>query len=276
MKTILVPTDFSRIARNAAVYAAEFAMRSKSKLILMNVYHVPVVSSEVPIVLPVWENVEENALIALNRVKRSLIRKFGKELQVECICQMGFGVDEIIKQFTEDKNIELIIMGMNGSGYLGEKIMGSNVTELIKRSNCPVLVINHKTKFNPIKKIVLAFDYKKVPNASVFDLLKKITKLFKSQLLIVNVVDELKKLPSIKKAVNGVNIDHLLEGINHSFHSVENDDTIEGVNEFVSDTKAEMLVFIPHKHGFLSSIFHESNTKRMAFHSTIPMLALHD
>jgi len=40
MKTILVPTDFSKIARNAIDYAVEIAKLTKAKLILFHVYHV--------------------------------------------------------------------------------------------------------------------------------------------------------------------------------------------------------------------------------------------
>ncbi|MBK7818144.1 MAG: universal stress protein [Sphingobacteriaceae bacterium] len=48
MKTILVPTDFSRVSNNAIDYAAELAVFSKSKLILFNSYHIPVAVTEVP------------------------------------------------------------------------------------------------------------------------------------------------------------------------------------------------------------------------------------
>lgn len=274
MKTILVPTDFSKIARNAVEYAAEFALHSKSKLVLFHVYHIPVVSSEAPVVLPMWEEIESDCMDALVKIKSSLKRKFGKELVVECMSQMGFAVDEIIKEYTEDNNIELIIMGMNGAGYIEEKVMGSNATELIKRSKCPVLIINENIKFSPLKKVVFAFDYKAIPGKSIMEFLKKITALFKSDLSVVNVVKEEKKLPSVKKSAAGVTLDNLLEGINHTFSFIENEDTIAGINEFVKKEKSDLLVFISRKHNLLNSLLHESNTKRMAFHTKIPLLAL--
>ncbi len=274
MKTILVPTDFSEIALNAVDYAAEIAKRTKAKLVLMHIYHVPVVSSEAPVILPVWEEIEKDCLQTLKKIKRTVNRKFGKDLVVECICQMGFAVDEIIKQYTEDRDIELIIMGMNGAGYLGEKLIGSNATELIKRTKCPILVVNEKVEFKNIKKIVLAFDYQKVPDKSTFDFLKYMVTLFKAQLLVVNVEKTVNKLPSAKKAAAGVGLENILEGINHSFDFIESEDTIVGINKYVSEKKADMLVFIPRKHGFFDSVFHESNTKRMAFHTIIPLLAL--
>ena len=276
MKTILVPTDFSKVARNAIDYAAEMALRTKSKLTLIHVYHIPVVSSEAPVVLPVWGDIEKDCMASLKKIKSSIQRKYGKDLIVDCICQMGFAVDEIIKQFGEEKETELIVMGMSGAGYMGEKIIGSNATELIKRSKCPVLIINENVKFKTIKKIVLALDYLNVPDKSAIELLKKLIKIFKARLFVVNIVDEIKQLPSVKKAANCVLIEHLLEGINPSFVFIKNEDTINGINEFVSKEKADMIVFIPRKHGFIKSIFNESNTKRMAFHTSIPLLTLHE
>ena len=49
MKTILVPTDFSKSANNAAEYAANFAIATKAKILLFHVYNVPIIVSDVPV-----------------------------------------------------------------------------------------------------------------------------------------------------------------------------------------------------------------------------------
>ena len=67
MKTILVPTDFSKIARNAIDYAVEIAKLTKARLILFHVYHATVVPSEMPIVLPTGE-IEKEALDGLKKI----------------------------------------------------------------------------------------------------------------------------------------------------------------------------------------------------------------
>ncbi len=42
MKTILVPTDFSKSANNAALYAVNLSKEMKAKILLYNVYDFPV------------------------------------------------------------------------------------------------------------------------------------------------------------------------------------------------------------------------------------------
>jgi len=276
MKTILVPVDFSTISDNAIDYAGELVQLMKSKLILMHVYHVPVATAEVPVIMPAWDEIEKDCMSALEKIKQSIHRKYNSTLEIECICRMGFVIDEIIDQYTDEKNIDLVIMGMEKGGYLSEMIMGSNATELIKRADFPVLIINEQVKFKDIKKIVLACDYEKIVDKSILNPLKEFVKLFKSHVYVLNVINKIEIESTISKSTEDIGIDNRLEGIEHSFHFVENEDTITGINEFVTGINADMIVIIPHKHQFLDRILNESNTKRMAFHTSIPLLALID
>ncbi len=276
MKAILVPTDFSKVARNAIDYAVEIAKLAKAKIILFNVYHVPITTAEASVAMPTWGDIEKDCMGSLKKISRSLHRKYGKEIEIECICQMGYAVEEIIKQYTSQQDIDLIVMGMNGAGYLRERLIGSNATALISKSECPILVISEKSEFKKVKKIVLAFDNKKVSDKSIFDLLKVFAKLFKAEVYVLNVFSEAKQKPTPQKAFKDTGIENNLNEIKHSIHFIENKDLIEGINDFITDIKADMVVFIPRKHKFLDSILHEGNTKRMAFHTSIPLLALHE
>ena len=276
MKTILAPLDFSKSALNAVIYAAEVAKLTKSKLVLLHVYSMPIISGEAPVVVPVWIDMEKDCMDALKKQKRFLTRKFGTSLEIECVCKMGYPINEIVKQCIAEKKVDLVVMGMQGAGYLSEKLIGSVTTALIKRSDCPILVINEKVKFKSLKKIVLAYDYEKNINKTVLNPLKEFVKLFKSQVYVLNVINEDQKLPSMKNAVAGVGIEHTLKEINHSYHFIKNDGIINGINKFVMRKKADMIVIIPRKHKFLANIFRERNTKQMAFHTKVPLLALHE
>jgi nucleotide-binding universal stress UspA family protein len=101
--------------------------------------------------------------------------------------------------------------------------------------------------------------------------------LFKSHIFIFNVVkSELQAVSSISKAVDGMKLAHALENAEHSFHYSENEDILEGINKFVLEKKIDMVVMIPHKHSPLHNLFHESETKKMAFHTRIPLLTLNE
>ena len=167
-------------------------------------------------------------------------------------------------------------MGMKGTGYLREKLIGSITTSLIKKAKSPVLAIDRRVKFGSIKKIALACDYTETKSKSILDPLKELAHLFKSHIYVLNVVRELDTVPPVSKAVAGIKLDHSLEGINHSFHYTKSEDVIEGINDFVDEKKVDMLVMIPRMHTMLQNILHEPHAKRMAFHTKVPLLALHE
>lgn len=274
MKTILVPTDFSEVARNAVGYAAEIGKRAKAKIILLHVYQIPVVPAEVPVILSADE-IKKDSMKRLKKIERHIHTKYSKTLKVECKCECGFPIDEI-NQFASKNNVNLIVMGMAGVGYLTERIIGSVTTSLIKRSKCPVLSIDRYVKFKNIKKIVLACDYNKSYNKKTITPLKELAALFKSHIHVLNIVKEPEFVPPVNKAIAGIKLDRTLEEINHSFYQCKNEDIIEGINDFIDKKKIDMVVMISRKHSVLHNLFHETNTKRMAFHTKVPVLALHE
>src|SRR6218665_2451525 len=188
MKTILVPTDFSDAARNAIDYAAHLAKAVHAKLILFHAYHLPVVVTETPIPVPVKE-IEESSLRDLGEIKKSLSVQYGEELQVECECRLGFALDEIIT-YSDECHPDLIVMGMQGAGFLTEKIIGSITSSLIKKSKYPVLAIDKQVEFKPVQKIVLACDYNRANNSAVLKPLREFAQLFGAHVYILNVVPD--------------------------------------------------------------------------------------
>lgn len=270
MKAILAATDFSKASGNAVSYAAQLAKLSNSKLILLHVYSIPIVA-DVPVVLPVWDDLEQDFTKALERQRIALIHKHGTDFPIECVCRMGYSVEEIVNQISKDLNVDLVVMGMRGADYLTEKLIGSETTKLIKKSDCPVLVINEKVKFKKLKSIVLAYDYEKKINKNVLNPLKEFAQLFNSKVMVLNVVNEKEKYSRV-----GVGVEHFIQNLNHTYHTIKNEDVISGLDTFIKDNKADMIVIISRKHTFLRTIFRESNTKKMAFHTSIPLLALHE
>lgn len=275
MKAILSPTDFSKIALNAINYAAEIAVRSKTKLVLFHVFHTPLLVSEVPVVIPTLDEMEKESLKQLKKIEDKLKVKYGTKLKTECVAKCGLAVDEI-KQYVKENTVELVVMGMHGAGYLEEKFFGSITTSLIHDANFPVLIINKKVKYKSIKKIMLACDYLEIKDKTILNPLKQLAELYKSHIYILNVLNKQDKRPTITEAVASIKLENAIEGLKHSFHYVKNEDIITGINDFTSTNQMDMIVMIPRKHSIFKRMVNEPNTKRMAFHAEIPLLALHE
>jgi nucleotide-binding universal stress UspA family protein len=274
MKTILAPTDLSKISMNAIDYAAELAIAADAKLILFHAYHVPVITTDLPIVLPSLDDLAADSKTGLESIQNQLHAKHGHNLQTSYEVVCGFAADTIEK-YCEKNNVDFIVMGLHGAGFLEEKLIGSVTTSVIHNTKFPVLVIGEKVKYSAPKKIVLASDFKEV-SSKTFQPLRKLTNLFDSHIMILNIAVEAEMVPSVKEAVAGIKLDHSLEGTIHSFHSSENTDVIEGLNDFIIKHDVNMAVMVHHKYSFIERVFSPSKTKKMAFHSSVPLLTLPD
>lgn len=275
MDTILVPTDFSEIAANAASYAAEIAKAAKAKIILFHAWHVPAVQPETYSAIPHIDAMEEMVKNNLVKLRAHLHTRYGPHIKIDIAYSCGFAEEEI-SLFIQHTRVNLIVMGMRGAGWLGEKLMGSVTTSVIRMGLCPVLAVNRGVQFNGIKKIVFAYDYAALENSQVIAPLKTFGRTFNAHIYVLNVnKPELdNEIPETPQAIAGIRMDHLLEEISHSFHFTCSTGVAKGINEFIAEKQADLLVMIPHKQSALGRIFNGSDTTHMAFNLQVPLLAM--
>jgi nucleotide-binding universal stress UspA family protein len=269
MKNILVPTDYSIAANNAAEFATQLAKEIKASVTLLHVFHAPIPASDVPVILIDPEKLLLENEVHLRKEARYLNQRTGVE--VKYIAKMGMAVDEIRE---EEKNMDLIIMGMKGASKLSEALIGSTTTKVLRKVKKPVLIIPEKANYKKPEKIVFASDLDPRIDEHSLDTLKDFTKHFGSKILVVNVKSKKYKFTSeqeLEKTIEGK-----LSNMEHLYYFPEKEDLVEGINEFVKDHNADMLAIIPHRYNFFERIFHASVSKKMAFHTDVPLLALPD
>lgn len=274
MKNILIPTDFSETAINATNYAMEIAKLTKAKVILFHVFHIPMVHVDLPMTLTTFDDLEKSTMNILRSYEKDLISRHGKGVTIERIIKPGFVVDEV-RDIIGEKEIDLIVMGITGEGKFAEVIIGSNATEVIKNVNCPTLIIPQNARFKRIENIAFACDYEEISESKALGQLKKFLKLFNAKLLIFNVVNPSRK-PSFAKAVTGVKLESIFEDVNHDLYFPENDDLVYAINDFVDKHNIAILVMLSKKHNLFTNMFQERSTKKMAFHSHVPLLTIHN
>ena len=273
MKNILVPTDFSEAAKNAIEYAAEFAESFGAKITLFHVYHTPPVVTEVPLVVPTLEEIKKDSMKTLETLRDLIWSTHDKIPDINCVCRCGFAVDEI-NTYADENNIDMIIMGMQGSGWLKQKLIGSVTTAVIRDGKHVVLSIGENVRFSVPKKIVLAYDYGEM-NDTILKPLKVLSAHFGSHIFILNISPETEITEMHKKdKLHNHKIDNLFESTKHSFHYRTNENMAEGINRFINRHQANMLVMIPRKHSAIKNIFIEPSTKQMAFKGHVPMLSI--
>ncbi len=206
----------------------------------------------------------------LKNIAYTIEKKF--HIRVQYTAKMGLAIDEIIK---EEAKADLIIMGMRGAGPIREALFGSITTDMMRKTHKPLLIIPQNAEYHGFKHIVFACDFDSKTDLQTLDYLKELVTLFHSKLFVVNVIKRNELLP-LHRASTGAKLERKLNDIEHSYSFLENDDLIKEVNDFAHIHDADLITIIPHKHNIIERLFIKTYSKKMAFHTDLPLLALPD
>lgn len=270
MKTILVPTDFSDAARNASEYAVNLAKEINAKVMLYHVYHFPIPVNEVPVMIFSVDELQKENEAFLKKEAEGLMLNTG--VLVSYKADIGLASDSILM---EAPNVDLIIMGMQGAHKRREPLLGSVTTSVLRKSSVPVLVIPFEAKYKTPKKIVFAADYNASADLDSIDIIKEFVEIFHSKLLILNVKRKMEDVV-MEEARASIHLENKLSEVEHAYFFSERENIVEGINDFIKKYNVDMVAVIPHHYNMLERLFHSSISKKMAFHTYVPMLSLPD
>lgn len=272
MQSLMVLTDFSDASFRAAKYAGMLAEKLKSKrLILLHAFQaIPAVSNE-PIVSAGRESLREEALKMMEIWKES-INQF-----LPASTQTSFLVNEIdlakdINTQCRENQIDLVVMGMTGKTGMEKILIGSNTIRVMKEIRFPLLVIPQNAPSNLPQKALLATDLKNVEDKTSVPALTALLDTLKPELLVVNVAVKEPPVPKLTTEITALHAS--FDKYQPKYHYLNGQDTAGEINAFAVDNKADLIITIHEKHGGLGELFHMSVSKRLAWHSQIPLLVI--
>ena len=265
MNKLLVPTDFSENAEKALNFSINLANYFESKIYLLSVYQVHSPAGSLKNIERFLKEENETQLSKLvKKHKPSLFRNTSLETKT-----LSGGTVYTISSFAENREVDLIVMGTQGSSGLKEIFIGSNTVGVIKKATKPILAIPGDYDYKPFKKIVLALDESEpFPKEQIQPLLS-LAKSYNSKILVYHIVEQ------GENKVVSPSIDEYLEGFDYSIHeNIGISNVNEGINAFVERNEADLLCMITRKRSFLEGIFNPSVTKKEAFNCPVPLLVL--
>ena len=275
MKNILFPTDFSNNANSAFIYALQLAKKMEVELLVLHVYKLPDIKTNLPhTVREVYDSIE---LEEFENFKDHipLLRKIAEEnelddVPIKSILEEGDTVSTIL-DVAKKQESGMIVLGTKGASGLKKIFIGSVAGEVLENATCPVLAVPEDAvfggKINKIAATTIFEDKEYKVIARVLD----IADLFDAELHIVNVdlantsfyTDKMEELRSLYKNRSNLFF-HVLKG-----HHVE-----KVVLDFAQKEKIDLLAMFTRKRKFFRELFEYSYTKQMAYHTTIPILAI--
>lgn len=277
MKTILVPTDFSEIARNAARYAIKLAAGvNAKKVVFYNAYQAPPVLTENTIpAMPIMD------IDTMRDISEQGMKAFQEKMQQECPegieleHRTGFSIlSNDINDICEDVNAELIVMGITGTSKIEEVLIGSTALSVMKQTEVPVVIVPAEAKYTSIKNVMLASDFKNVVETTPVQPIKTILDATNATLHVVNVYESEKEITA-DKTIQQELLQSLLKDYSPKFHFENNEHFTDGINHFVETNDIDLIIVIPRKHNFFEGLFKERHSKKLAFHSHVPLMYIH-
>ncbi|SRR5690554_6257733 len=265
MKKIIMATDFSPVAQNAATYAVNLAKYLNYELELIHSYIVPFAYTDSPVPLL---NIEELQTISENSMEAELTRLNGLKYGIKISQQVLVGdIYEVLKEIMEEDPPSLLIVGSTGDRS-DSILWGSMAVKLLRNIEIPVLAIPADTEWTPLKNICFAADDIHEQQETPIDQIKKWTSLMDASLHVVHIHEDEKPLKNIQF------LEDNLKEIHPSFYKVVNKQVDEGIQTFLQIHQMDWLIVVPRKYGFFESLFHTSKTKAITKISGIPVLSL--
>lgn len=279
-KRILLPTDFSKNALNAARYAFDLFADQKCDFYLLNIYQVDGYNLENEMMVP------EPGEHAFDSAKRQSEKQFEKLLEIIRLhpenpkhtfhtISSFTHLFEAVTDTIEKKDIDIIIMATKGDTGSREVIFGTNAINLMEEvTTCPVLAVPEGVTFSTPKEIVFPTDYKIPFKRSELKYLMEIGTIHGSFIRVLHIKEkaELNKKQQENKAL----LESILEDTDHSFHTLQDVKVQKGINVFIESRDSDMVAFINRQHSFFGGIFSRPLVKELGYHSRIPIIALND
>ena len=275
MKRILVPTDFSKFALEAAKTAAHIAKKNEAELVFLHVVSLP--SYETGI-LPYQDhqNIAENLFI-LKLVKKNFETLFQSDFLSDIKCAQAIsysGVYDAITENSQKHDIDLIVMGTHGSsGIVNDYFIGSNTDKVIRNSSVPVIAVKEHKADVEFKKILFAGDFSDALEKK-FDFIQKFAQSYNAEMLLLHVVtkgDFYYTAPMTRLMEDFAKNRNLTNFSCYVFNAAS---VQEGINEFASMHDVDLIATITSGRKGLARLLNGSVTEKVINKVSLPVLTV--
>jgi len=273
MKKFLVPTDFSDTSKNAARYAVQMLENKPgTQITLYYVYDTPAGSDGS---LLTEDDLDRQTILgrALGSMKDDL-SAIGS-VQIETVAEHGSSLIDNIERYVRHNGIDMVIMGITGATRVEQVLMGSNALKLAREGVCPVMIVPPDAEYAEIKEVAFTSDFKDVDTTTPVAPIKALLDLFKPTLYVINVDSEHYVEITEQYKVERTKLEKYFKAYNPQFAFIRLFDFVEAINNFTNDHQIDLIITVPRKHSFITNLFKTSHTKKLAYHSTVPIVAIH-
>lgn len=260
MLNVIVPLDFSQTSFNAAHYAAQMF---KGKL-------------DVTIILYHFYSDGEDTTMARNYLNSQKDELSPLLPNIDMVLESGDNFIDSLAAFAHVKGAFMIVMGLTGKTPMEQRFSGSNTLKLSEKEVCPVLIIPEEASFTGINNALITSELKGVEDTPTLICIRKILRYFKPALHILNINSNhyISVTEDVREERN--KMEGLLSEFNPEFYFMRLYDFHESVEVFAADKNIDLIIIAPRYHNFFERLFKTQHTKKLVYHTKVPVLTVHE
>jgi nucleotide-binding universal stress UspA family protein len=257
---MLIPTDFSDAAKNAAAYGMLLAAMKGMDVLFL---HAGAQEDDEEL-KRLNEEVQRvsSAAAALPIHFKSVEKQFSSQLLAEVV---------------EAEGISMVVMGTRGAEEsLSKKLLGTNTRKIIETCLCPVLAIPTNCTFNGINEVAYATDLGDLENE-----LKQVvdfTRSFNASIIVFHITPVFPDLANEEHIDVQVKVNGLMNKFNYPLISLfvqemeEDNQVREGMEEFLKNHATDILMLFHNRNGLLEKYFSYDHVSEALASSKIPVM----
>lgn len=283
MINILVPVSFTDYSVNALTYALTLAKRFPAKVTILHSFseYEDIEEDALPDMPNSEESVQRREMDARKRLLslcKSVINKINKAHEIEIESRFEFGYPEdIIVDVCEELKADVVIMGTKSKGETIKELLGSITSDVMKRASAPVLAVPAHSSVNleKLSQVLFITEFSDKDYLSVHKLIRLITP-FNSVIHAIGFIqkkpdnDDLLKLEKFKEYCKSTYRNNQM-----IFDYELCQSFIPGIEDYVSHNNIDLIAMTKRKRNMIAKLFNTEITRKILFHTDIPLLVFH-
>jgi nucleotide-binding universal stress UspA family protein len=284
MKTLLVPTDFSKCAEYALDYACFIAQKTNSRVILLHV--LPPVDTEAYTPGGEWmggswageSGVPGTPLMMglLKETRKKIARAMDipacKTITIQDVIETG-AVSDQVNAAVQKYKADMIVMGTHGTGGFNEALIGSNAERVVRDAAVPVLSVKEPREKITIDTIVFATDFSEETDL-VFPYVKNFADIFNARIRLVKVLSSPSRTAQQDMQEETERIKNEEPGKDYSVTFYYHSGKETGIRHFAQAIEADLIALGTHGRHGLARFFMGSVAESLVNHSPLPVLTI--
>lgn len=276
MLVVMLPTDFSENARNAAYFASQLFKYRRVQFFLVHAAEgrLPVQpgspeAGELPLreeeFLSGLEDALKSEWISLKEKLYNPRHTYEKKLLHASLQE---GLNPLVRELEAD----IVVMGTQGQQARAERSFGSRTLQAFKSLDCPVLAIPDGYPYQAPRRMVFATDFRVPYKRRELKLLCEMAGSYRSHLQLLYVSDSDALDPGQED--NKRFLEQALHKAQIEFSAVPGTERAETILDFLDREAAQLLVMVNTGHGLVDRFLEQFTLDRLGMQVNIPFLVM--